>query len=263
MAKQALEGSRLNAFGMDPADLIIVGLDTEDGPEHPLYDERIKLKLDESLVRNIMCYGVIEPVTVTKSPDGKPLVVAGRQRVRCAREANSRLAVEGKEEIIVPVMVRRGEQSSMFGVMLSENENRQDDMPLVKARKAAKFMSMGRTEAEACIAFGVSKQSMSAWLKLLELEPALVKAVERNEISASQALEQAGAGAEVQKALAEKVKGKAPSNGKKPKAAKSKRPGKAKVSKMYESIKDVRRFEREAKALSWVLGTISDDQLTG
>ena len=263
MAKQALEGSRLNAFGMDPNELVIVGLDTEDGVEHPLYDERVKLKLDEALVRNIMFHGVIEPVTVTKDGDGRPLVVVGRQRVRCAREANKRLEAEGKASIVVPVMVRRGEQTSMFGVMVSENECRQGDLPLTTARKAAKFMQMGRTETEACVAFGVSKQTMGAWIRLLELEPALLKAVERNEISASQALEQAGGGVEVQRALAEKVKGKAPSNGKKPKAAKGNRPGKAKVLQMYESINTVKRLEREAKALAWVLGKIDDDEFTG
>ena len=32
---------------------------------------------------------------------------------------------------------------------------------------------------------------------------------------------------------------------------------------MYESIASVKRLSREAKALQWVLGTISDDELTG
>ena len=54
---------------------------------------------------------------------------------------------------------------------------------------------------------------------------------------------------------------KTPSNGKKPKA-KSTRPGKAKVQSMFESIKDIGRLKHEAKALSWVLGSIGDDELT-
>jgi hypothetical protein len=42
MPKQALDGTRINAFGMEPKDLVIVGFDTDDGPEHPLWDERVK-----------------------------------------------------------------------------------------------------------------------------------------------------------------------------------------------------------------------------
>lgn len=264
MAKQALEGTRLNAFGMDPDDLTIIGLDTNDGAEHPLYDERVKLKLDEGLVQNVMMHGVIEAVTVTKDPDGHVLVVVGRQRVRAAREANRRLKAAGRPNILVPTMTpRKGEMATFFGIMLSENENRQGDAPLVKARKAAKYMSFGHTEAEACVVFGVSRITMTAWLKLLELEPSLVKAVERQEISASQALEKAGAGSEAQKALAEEVRVKAKASpGKKRPKAKA-RPGKVKIQKMYESIAEVGRLKHEARALSWVLGTLSDEELTG
>ena len=73
MSKQALEGQRLNAFGMDPDKLTIIGLDTDDGPEHPLYDERVRLPLDESFVKNVKVYGVIEDVIVCKDADGRVL----------------------------------------------------------------------------------------------------------------------------------------------------------------------------------------------
>jgi hypothetical protein len=36
--KQALDGTRLNAFGMDPHKLVLIGVDTEDGPGHPLWE---------------------------------------------------------------------------------------------------------------------------------------------------------------------------------------------------------------------------------
>lgn len=261
MAKQAIEGGRLNAFAVDPVDLVIIGLDTADGPEHPLYDERATMKLDESLVKNIMGYGIIETVVVVKDADGRVLVVAGRQRVRAAREANIRLKAEGKAIVLVPVMTRRGELNALMGVMVSENEHRMEDRPIAKARKACRFVGMGHSEAEAAIAFGVTIQTLHAWMRLLELDPALVKAVERGEVSASQALEQSGAGAEAQRMLAEEVKERtAPKKGR-PRG--SARPGKAKIQKMLESIEPVKRLSREAKTLRWVLGTITDDELTG
>jgi ParB family chromosome partitioning protein len=262
VAKQAIEGTRLNAFGVDPSSLILVGLDTDEGPEHPLYDERVFLNPDEALVKNVMVYGVIEPVLVHKDPDGRVLVVAGRQRVRAAREANRRLAREGKAELLIPVMTRRGEQNSLMGIMVSENEHRFGDQPLVKARKASRFLGMGHSEAEAAVAFGVSIQTLHAWLRLLELDPALVKAVERGEVSASQALESAGAGSEAQRLLAEEAKDKGPAKKGRPKAQNG-RPTKVKIEKMCDSLKAVKRLSREAKALRWVLGQITDDELTG
>jgi ParB family chromosome partitioning protein len=261
MAKQAIESAqRMDAFRMEPEQLVIIGLDTDDGSEHPFYDERVKLPLDEAFVQNVMLNGVIMPIKVTKDPDGRVLVVAGRRRVMAAREANKRLKAEGRPLVLVPMLSpSRGEQSSMVGAMLSENEYRQDDPPLLKARKAARFMASGHSEAEACTTFGVTRVTMSAWLKLLELEPTLLKAVERNEVSASQALEQSGAGSDVQKALAEKVKGKK-SNGRGRPKGKASRPGKVKVVKMYEQVKKVSRLHRETKTLAWVLGKISDDK---
>ena len=228
---------------MDPNDVVIIGLDTDDGPEHPLYDERVKLKLDEGLVRNIMVHGVIEPITVTKDPDKRALVVVGRQRVRCAREANKRLEAEGKVTISVPAMVRRGEQVGMYGVMVSENENRQDDNIITKARKGAKLLAMGMPHDIVATNLHVSSARFSAWLKLLELEPSLVKAVERGEVSVSIALEKSGAGSDVQKALAAEVRGKKAHGKGRPKGAKALRPGKIQIAKTFEKLTKLKRYE--------------------
>lgn len=103
MAKQALEGKRLNAFAMDASDLTIIGLDTKDGPEHPLYDERIFLPIDEAMVRNIRAFGVIEAINVRKNGPNVE-VVDGRQRVRHARIASQRNVEEGLPPILVPCL---------------------------------------------------------------------------------------------------------------------------------------------------------------
>lgn len=188
MAKQALDGTRLNAFGMDPCALIVVGLDTKDGPEHTLYDPRIKLPLDDSLIRNIMVYGVQVPVLVRKTGvEEKPEVVDGRQRVRAAREANKLLTKEGKEPVLVPVVVRKGEDHRLYGISVSANEQRKDDSPLAKARKAARFLDMGRSEDDVALAFGCTTQAVKQWLKLLELAPEVLRAVDEGLLTAHQA----------------------------------------------------------------------------
>ena len=243
MAKTAFEAPRRNAYEMNPNDVVIIGLDTEDGPEHPLYDDRVKLKLDEGLVRNIMVHGVIQPITITKDPDGRALVVVGRQRVRCAREANKRLEAEGKVPVSVPAITRRGAQADMYGVLISENACRQDDNLVTKARTAAKLISQGVSQDLVAVHMRTTPARIGAWLKLLELEPALLKAVERGEISASQALEKSGAGSDVQKALAAEVRGKKANGKGRPKGAKALRPGKIQVAKTFEKLTKIRRYE--------------------
>lgn len=190
MAKTALPGAkRLNAFAMDPDALTIVGLDTEDGPEHPLYDERIKLPLDEGLVRNIRKFGVLEAVLVRKNGHLVE-VMAGRQRVRAAREANRRNNEEGMQPIAVPVFVKRPRaDGDALGVMISENENRQDDDPLTRAKKASRMMDFGASEHEVAVSFGISKQAVKNLLALLDLSDKVKTAVEHKKVSFSAAIE--------------------------------------------------------------------------
>lgn len=190
--KTALDAKRGNLFLVPPEDLTIIGLDTADGPEHPLYDERVLLPLDEPLVRNIMCHGVIEPVIIRKNGDDVVEVIDGRQRVRAARAACKRLEAEGKEPVLVPVVRRVGRDAEHYGVMISANEIRRDDTPLAKARKAGRYLAMGRTEEDAAEQFGVDIVTIKGWLRLLDLAPEVQEAVDLNKLSALAAKQFAG-----------------------------------------------------------------------
>ena len=187
MAKQAIEGNRLNAFGLDPDDVVIVGLDDQSGEEHALYDERVNLPLDEALVRNIMVFGVLEPILVRKNGTFVE-VVDGRQRVRAAREANVRLREQGCEPVHVPAMVRRGDNAQIMGVMLS-TFLRQDDSIIGKAQKVARYLDTGKSEQEAAVVYGVTVATIRNWMTLLDLSPAVQAAVGAGEIGAVAALE--------------------------------------------------------------------------
>lgn len=182
MAKTAVEAPRTNAWLFDPEQLKLV---TDEN--HPLYDPRIHLPTDEAMIRNIMVNGVIEPVIVAK--EGQEVVVVdGRQRTKNAIEANKRLTAEGKEPVKVTCIIRRGDDASLFGVLISANENRQDDTPLGKAEKLARYMAMGRTEDQAAIAFGVSIVTIKTWLAMLTLSEKVRQAVDEGVISATAAV---------------------------------------------------------------------------
>ncbi|MGL4257983.1 MAG: ParB/RepB/Spo0J family partition protein [Microbacterium sp.] len=177
---------RGNTFRVLPEDVTIVGLDTKDGPEHPLYDERIGLPIDESMVLSIMAHGVLQVVKVAVY-DGVPYVVDGRQRVRAARIANERLKAGGEPLVSLRVEGENGRKISdnrLLTAMVAMNEIRQTDDVLVKAGKAERMSARGMTTAEIATAFGVTPQCVRDWAKLAGLAPQVKRAVRDGRISA-------------------------------------------------------------------------------
>ncbi|WP_034912959.1 ParB/RepB/Spo0J family partition protein [Erwinia sp. 9145] len=153
---------------------------------HPLYDERVHLPLEESMVLNIMEFGVLQPIMVWKDPEtGLACVVAGRQRVRHALEANVRLMAEGKEPLQIPGVVKRGSAVRMAGYRDSENEIRQADTPLGRAKKMSGHLDRGHDENDLALMFGCTVKTVRDTLALLECTQAVQQAVESGEINAT------------------------------------------------------------------------------
>lgn len=175
---------RQDLLQFDPEDIALIT-----DVAHPLYDPRVGLPVDESMVLNIMANGVLEPIGVRRNgeKDGVPVIecVYGRQRVKAAREANKRLAKEGKQTIRVPAVIKRGGDGVLFGMLISENEGRQDDSPVDKAKKIARYLEHGRTTKDAAVMFCCSEQSIKDKLALLDLDKSVQKAVETGKIGAT------------------------------------------------------------------------------
>lgn len=179
--KQAIAGTRLNAFGLDPDTIILV----EDA-ESALYDERTEIPLSPELIKSIQAHGVLEPVLVRKNGN-RVECIDGRQRVKAAREVNRRLKAEGAPTIKVPAMVKRGEDHEVFAMMVTANENRIDDDPITKAKKAQRFLDMGRNTKEAAVHFGVTEGTLKSWVRLLDCAPEVRKAVAQGKLGATDA----------------------------------------------------------------------------
>jgi ParB-like chromosome segregation protein Spo0J len=203
MAKrgQAMEGKRLNAFSVNPDDLVIPGLDTDDTDDsHPLCNkERNELPLDKDQLRNVMRFGILEPVLVRKNGP-RFEVEAGRQRVKYAREANRLLKDMPKEELIanklktepilVPVMApRRDDDTEALQVMAIENSNRVDDSVMGQARMAKRLIDRGQGEADLMVVFGKSRSHVKNLLTLAELDDRVQKAVGGEKLAYTAALE--------------------------------------------------------------------------
>lgn len=190
-SRTAFDFSRATAFSCDPiTELCIVGgrgvldseesgeLDTKEDKAHALYDERVRDKLDEMEIANIDAYGVLQAVTIVKI-DGVACVVDGRRRVRMARIVNRRRKKRGDAPLSVPAMVRRSDEKSMLGEMISANEIRADDTPSVKIAKMKRYMARGVSVENAAVAFGIPVGTAKSWIKYDdEAIPAIKKAVE-------------------------------------------------------------------------------------
>ena len=170
-----------------PDDLVIVN-----DKDHPLYDERAFLQPEERLIESIMKVGVLEPIIVRKNGEdktGKPIVevVDGRQRVKAASIANARIREVGGEEVRVPAVRKRGDGGDLLGIMITTNEIRKADPPLIKAKKVQRYLDLGRTMEEAAVTFGATTATLKSYLALLDCHPNVVKAIEAGRIGITHA----------------------------------------------------------------------------
>lgn len=197
MGKQALDAPRGEPqFKFDPGDLVIVGLDTDDGPEHDLWDKRAKKPLNMALVHDIMDQGILEPVIVRKNGSSTE-VVAGRQRVKAARKANELLEERYDKEdvaedrrlyIKVPAIRRTGDAKAMIKIIVSENANRENLDVLEAAYETKRAIDRGCTEEECATAFGVNRQVIRNRIQLLDASKEVITAIREGKISATGAM---------------------------------------------------------------------------
>lgn len=184
MSKNAVDAPRRNYFMMDPHDVVIVGLDTEDGKDHYLYDERIHLPLDPDMVANIRVYGVIKAVRATKDGD-RVLIVDGRQRVRACRAAWELARKAGEEPPRLPVDMMRATEQFTFGVSSAANGFTQAETPLQRAERAQRLLTMSGDPQHVAVTFGIKRAQLDEWLSLLTVAPAVRKAIDAGEVSPS------------------------------------------------------------------------------
>ena len=249
----------------DPEDLVIV-----EDPKHPLYDERVNLPLSQALIANILHIGrVIEPVVVRKNPEtGDVEVVAGRQRVRAVREINKHPSHK-KDPMRVPAVVDRSKEDQLLDIIVSENEIRENDSPLVRAEKMRRLLGRGKTEGELSTLFGVSTQLVKNTLALLDATSAVKKAVDSGRISVNSAYKLAKMPAEEQREKVAQLVIEAPTSPgrKNPKRRRAAEivdgagglRGKKEIEKMLDEIGETDQIAENARlvatsVLEWVLG---------
>lgn len=128
MAKTAIEGAeRGTTFRIDPDQVCIVGRDTDDGPEHPLFQPARSMRsFDEATVVGMMEFGVLSPINVrkNKAKNDRLEVIEGRGRVINLREANRRLKAAGQPPKQIEVMIRNYKDSNLGATKIISNMHR-------------------------------------------------------------------------------------------------------------------------------------------
>jgi len=194
MGGQAFQGKRGQHFYCDPHTVTIVGLDTDHKEgEHPLWDERIHLPIDEALVRNIGRYGNKDACKVRKvgkREDGTDIieVIEGRQRTRHTRIAYDRAIEAGEQPPMLKIEFERVDEETAVGIMISLNEQRRNDGIMTKARKAVRVLQMGSSHQDVADMFGVTTGAVRHWEKGMELSKPIHKAIEKGQLTFSAAV---------------------------------------------------------------------------
>ena len=258
MAKNSIDAygasGKSNVLFFEPESLHLV-TDTT----HPLYDERVHLPLNEAVILNIMELGVLEPIIVWKDPEtGKTCVVAGRQRVKNAMEANARRKRAGLEPWPLPGIAKRGSAIQMAKYMVSENEIRRPDTPLGRAKKMSDQLDRGLDEDDIAVLFGCSVQTVRATLSLLDATQAVREAVEAGTVTVTQARQLASLKPEEQREKVSEIEAATAGTTGHEKARRQRQilgDAKPRLKTRKEITKALKSAEGEyANALRWVLG---------
>jgi ParB/RepB/Spo0J family partition protein len=184
---------RIKAFGFEvttgtllhvyPEELTLV---TDE--EHFLYDPRVRNKLREEFVEDILQNGVIKPVEIREAMVGETLrleIVTGRQRTMHAIEANIRRVGEGQEKKKIPAILVKGEPSELILRMLSENAHTESETKYSRAYKVKRALDEGATKDSIRKSLGCAPNTIDQMLDFLQLAPEAREMIENGNIPLS------------------------------------------------------------------------------
>ena len=133
----------------------------------------------QELSASIGQYGLIQPISVRRLPNGFFQIIAGERRWRASRMA-------GLTE--VPVRVLEADDRRTAELALVENLQREDLNPIEEARGYRSLMhDFGLTQEETARSVGRSRPAVANSLRLLSLSEPVRELVEKGELSAGHA----------------------------------------------------------------------------
>ncbi len=135
-----------------------------------------QVALDE-LAASIKEKGLLQPLMVRPKGDMYELI-AGERRYRASQQAGLRE---------VPVVIRDISEREALELALIENLQREDLNAIEEAQGYRRLVDMGMTQEEVAQAVGKARVTVSNALRLLQLSPEAIQALESNKITAGHA----------------------------------------------------------------------------
>lgn len=199
--KKVVGGSRVDAFGYAPHDLVLITDKKDD-----LYDERVEDEVPDEDVLNFASQGQLQNLVV-RLRGSDPLVIVGRQRTKRALIINDLVGLHAYKGHVTSVLqatrrirangdllkaiievcprgIKRltasmrngGTDGTALGIATAENEYREDDPLERKIRRAQRLAELNVTVPEMCTMFkGVHRTTIQRWLKMNLSAPAKKK----------------------------------------------------------------------------------------
>jgi len=150
------------------------------------YQPRSEFDVDalEQLAKSIKIHGLVQPITVRRLAAGSFQIISGERRVRACR-------MNGMKDI--PAYVRIADDQGMLEMALIENIQRQDLNPLEVAFSYQRLMEeCDITHEEVAERVSKNRSTVSNYIRLLKLPPAVQNAVRQEKISMGHARAIAG-----------------------------------------------------------------------
>ena len=147
--------------------------DIEANPKQPRrdFDEQ---SLQE-LANSIKLHDIIQPVTVSKLPNGKYRLISGERRLRAAKMA-------GIKDI--PAYVRHTNDSQLLELALLENLQREDLNAMEVSLSYKRMMEeLDYTQEQVAERMGKDRSTVANFIRLLKLPPDIQLAVRSGELS--------------------------------------------------------------------------------
>ena len=139
------------------------------------FDEQALNELADSIAR----HGLIQPIVVKPTLDGRYMIIAGERRWRACRIA---------EVSEVPVIIKDTDDKTLMEIALIENLQREDLNPVEEALGyKALIEDFALTQEEVATRMGKSRSAVTNALRLLKLTPAELEALRKGVISAGHA----------------------------------------------------------------------------
>ncbi len=145
----------------------------ETNPRQPRHDfDEAAL---EELAQSIRLHDIIQPITVSKLPNGKYRLISGERRLRAAKLA------ELKD---LPAYVRQADDQQLLELALLENLQREDLNAMEIALSYKRMMEeLNHTQEQVAERMGKERSTVANYIRLLKLPPDIQVAVRSNQLS--------------------------------------------------------------------------------